>query len=296
MTDSKIYFSIVIPAFNESHYIAETLSSLKDQTFKGGYEVIVVDNNSTDQTAAIARSLGAKVILERQPGVCWARQAGTKAALGQIVISTDADTTFSHDWLARIYARFVADDTLIGVSGPCHYVNGPLWGEIYPRALFGAISVAYKLTGHVYYGSATNIAFRKSAWSGYDTSLTQGGDELDLLKKLQKAGRVVFDNGNPTYTSARRLVRGFIYNFFITFLLFYILEYNLSRLFKRPVLASAPKIRNEFSPKILPLFHVVLTGGLLVLFFLYTPPGHYSVIKAHKFVKSTAHRFDRDGK
>lgn len=294
MSTPKTRFSIVIPAYNESHYIADTLGSLKGQTYSGSYEVIVVDNNSTDLTASIARGLGATVVKETNPGVCWARQCGTAAASGEIVISTDADTTFKPDWLEKIDAKFTSNPKLVAVTGPCHYVNGPLWGEIYPRILFGFISVVHKLTGRVLYGTATNIAFKKSAWIGYETSLTQGGDELDLLRNLQHAGRITFDNSNPTQTSARRLVRGFIYNFVVTFLIYYILEYNLSRLFKRPIFSAMPIIRNEFSPKILTAFHVFLTLLLVIGFSLYTPPGHFMVKKAHWLVKSTTSRLDRN--
>ena len=81
-------FSVVIPCYNEELYIADALKSLQKQDFTGDYEVIVVDNNSTDNTATLAKKHGAKVVHEKRPGICWARQAGTEAARGEIVIST----------------------------------------------------------------------------------------------------------------------------------------------------------------------------------------------------------------
>lgn len=284
---SKPRFSIVIPAYNEAHYIADTLDSLSQQNFRHSYEIIVVDNNSTDQTAAIARSIGAKVVEERRPGVCWARQAGTEVAEGEIVISTDADTTFGPAWLARIDERFKKNEEIIAVAGPCRFLNGPIWGRLYPYFLFGSVYLIYKSTGFTYYASATNIAFKKSAWEGYDTKLAQGGDEVDLIRRLRKHGKILFDNSNPSYTSARRLVRGLVYNLFVSFFIYYLLEYNLSRLFKRPILGMAPKFRNEFSPRLLGLLHVTLTLVAVVLFSLYTRPGHYTVRKAHSFIRDT---------
>ncbi len=286
-SQSKIRFSIVIPAFNEAHYIADTLDSLKRQNYKGKYEIIVVDNNSTDQTATIAKSLGARVVKEPHPGVCWARQCGTEVAQGEIIISTDADTTFAPAWLARIDEKFKTNQNLVAVAGPCRYVNGPLWGEVYALLLFGSTNLIYKLTRQTYYASATNIAFKKSAWQGYDTNLTQGGDELDLLRNLRQHGRIAFDSRNPTYTSARRFVRGFLYNFVVSLLIYYILEYNLTRLFKRPILGSAPKFRNDFSPSVLTFFHVILTIAFIVLFSLYTRPGHVLVRHTNNFVRDT---------
>lgn len=268
-------FSVVIPAFNEAHYIADTLDSLQKQTFNGTVEIIVVDNNSSDKTAVIAKSLGAKVISEKNPGVCWARQAGTEAAQGEIVISTDADTKFDSDWLAVIDKWFKKYPDVVAVTGPCRYVGGPLWGEIYPVLLFDLVSIVYKITGKTYYSSATNIAFKKDVWDGYDTTMTQGGDELDLLRRLRKKGKVAFNNHNPTYTSSRRLARGFIYNFIITFLVYYILEYNLTRIFKRRVLGSAPKFRNELSPKIMSLLNSVIYLALLFCFLVYTGWGRH---------------------
>lgn len=236
-------FSVVIPAVNESLVIGNCLRSLAEQDFIGSYEVIVVDNNSTDDTAAIARSLGARVVAEPRPGVCFARQRGTEVACGEFVVSTDADTTFDRDWLSRIDAVLARGPHAVAVGGPCRFVTGPWWAGVYSRALFGVVHVLFLLTGRVCYVSATNIAFRRSAWVGYDTRLTQGGDELDLLRRLRGRGKVAFDLGNPTYTSARRLRHGLLYNIIVTFLFYYLLGYGLNRLCHRRVLGTAPPIR-----------------------------------------------------
>src|SRR5258706_172410 len=92
-------FSIVVPCYNEAGFIADTLNSLRDQTFTGSYEVIAVDNTCTDEPADIARALGVRVVRENNPGVCWARQKGTEESAGEIVISADADTLYAPDWL-----------------------------------------------------------------------------------------------------------------------------------------------------------------------------------------------------
>src|SRR5487761_191941 len=84
-------FSVVIPACNEAEFLGDCLHSLLRQDFPGDYEIIVVDNNSTDGTAAVARSFGVPVPDVNRAGVCWARQSGTTLASGEIVVSTDAD-------------------------------------------------------------------------------------------------------------------------------------------------------------------------------------------------------------
>jgi glycosyltransferase involved in cell wall biosynthesis len=238
-------YSVVIPAVNEEHDIGRCLESLAKQDFQGSYEVIVVDNNSHDRTASIARQLGATVVFEGRAGVCWARQRGTQAARGEIVVSTDADTTFDPGWLSRIDQSFRRGPAIVAVTGPCKFVDGPTWGVAYGFLLFGLVALVRRVTGRVLYVSATNIAFRRAAFTGYDTSLTQGGDELDVLRRLRAHGPVAFDLGNPTYTSSRRLRRGLVYNIFVTCIYYYLCGYALNRLFGRPILGTAPAIRES---------------------------------------------------
>ncbi|WP_433201446.1 glycosyltransferase family 2 protein [Dactylosporangium sp. CS-047395] len=238
-------FSVVIPCYNEAGYLQDTLLSLRKQDYDGVFEVIVVDNNCTDDTAGIARDFGARVVAEPVPGVCNARQRGTEEARGEIVISADADTVHGRDWLSRIDERFRADDGVVAVVGPCVYADGPRWGRHYGRALFGLVHGAYRLTGRAMYASATNIAFRREAFTGYDTALTQGGDELDQLRRLRRQGRIVYDHGNPTYTSGRRLARGFAYNVFVSLPVHYLLTYTVNRVAGRRVLGQAPAFRPE---------------------------------------------------
>ena len=238
-------FSVVVPALNEADYIGPCLTSLAHQDFSGRVDVVVVDNNSTDATSDVARAYGAGVVFETQPGVCFARQAGTDTAEGEIVVSTDADTTFDRSWLSRIDQRFRDQPDLVAVCGGCRFVDAPWWGRLYTTLLFGTVNILYVLTGRVFYASATNIAFRKSAWSGYDTHLTQGGDELGLLRRLRSKGKIAFDYRNPTFTSSRRLHRGLVYNLFVTCFYYYLTAYALNRISGRRMLGSAPEIRER---------------------------------------------------
>jgi glycosyltransferase involved in cell wall biosynthesis len=238
-----IRFSVVIPCYNEEGYVGEAIRSLQRQDFDGAYEIVVVDNNCTDETARIARDLGVRVVTETAPGVCNARQAGTVASLGEIVVSADADTTYAPDWLSRIDRGFRSGDEVVAVVGPCRYSDGPRWGRVFARSLFGAVQAVYRATGRTYYVSATNIAFRRDRWTGYDVHLTQGGDELDLLRRMRYQGRVVYDHANPTFTSGRRFTRGFFYNVFVCLFVFYLSAYVLNRVTGRRVIGSAPAFR-----------------------------------------------------
>jgi glycosyltransferase involved in cell wall biosynthesis len=239
--------SVVIPARNEAALLPACLRSLAEQDCPEPFEVIVVDNDSSDDTADIARALGATVVHEPHPGVCWARQRGTLVARGDLVVSTDADTTFEPGWLSAIDAAFRADPRRIAVVGPCRFAHAPRWGSAYAALLFGFVDLVYRLTGRVVYATATNIAFRRDAWSGYDTTATQGGDELDVLRRLRVRGHIAFDPGHPTSTSSRRLYRGLLYNLLVTCAYYYVAGYVVNRLCGRTVIGTAPHIRDEES-------------------------------------------------
>ena len=123
----QVRFSVVVPAYNEAAYLGRALDSLQHQDYGGTYEIIVVDNNSTDSTADIAARHGVRVVREPQQGVCAARQRGADCARGEIIISTDADTTQPRDWLRTIDARFADSERIVAVAGPCRYHDHSWW-------------------------------------------------------------------------------------------------------------------------------------------------------------------------
>jgi len=82
-------FSIVIPAYSEEFYLGDCLESLQHQDFHGSVEVIVVDNDSSDATADVARAAGATVVCQCDRGGGQARQRGTEAASGTIIVSAE---------------------------------------------------------------------------------------------------------------------------------------------------------------------------------------------------------------
>ena len=239
----RLRFSVVVPAYNESAYLGQTLEALLAQDFPGGFEVIVVDNNSTDDTAAVAAGYGVRVVHEVDRGVCAARQRGSSIARGDIIVSTDADTLQPQDWLRTIDGRFSESDQVVAVAGPCRYSDPSWWARAYPPLLFGSVAAVFALTGYVFHVTATNLAVRRSAFPGYDLKLTQGGDEIDLLRRLRRRGKVVWERGNVVTTSPRRLQHGLVYTVLVSFFVYYFLAYLLNRISARRTLGTAPAIR-----------------------------------------------------
>ena len=98
--------SVVIPAYNEEENITKSLGAFLGQTTKLSYEIILVDNASTDKTVEIAAKyvgkLPLKIIKENKKGRGPARRAGFTKAKGDIIFSTDADAQVPPDWIEKL--------------------------------------------------------------------------------------------------------------------------------------------------------------------------------------------------
>ncbi|MDQ3186766.1 MAG: glycosyltransferase, partial [Pseudomonadota bacterium] len=113
-----MHLSIIIPAFNEERLIEHCLQSVSaslatnykpDFTF----EIIVVDNNSTDNTASLARQAGARVVFEPVNQIGRARNAGAAEATGDWLLFVDADSVLNSGLLADIL-RLIEDGKSVG--------------------------------------------------------------------------------------------------------------------------------------------------------------------------------------
>jgi glycosyltransferase involved in cell wall biosynthesis len=88
-------YSVIIPAFNEEEFLAETILAAREAMNAGDRkgELIVVDNNSTDSTAEVARKAGAdRVVFEAHNQIARARNAGAAATTTPLLVFVDADT------------------------------------------------------------------------------------------------------------------------------------------------------------------------------------------------------------
>jgi peptidoglycan/xylan/chitin deacetylase (PgdA/CDA1 family)/GT2 family glycosyltransferase len=190
------------------------LESIKKQDYAGEYEVIVVDNASTDSTAKIALNWGAKVVDESKRSPACARQKGAEAATGEIIAFIDADTQAPAYWLSTIVSRFARKPEMIAVSGPYAYCDAGKFTKItsYMGNFFSIITdqlfrKVFKKGGAIW---GCNFAVRRSAFwevGGFDTNIKFYGEEYELSLKLKRAGKGGIMPRLFVLTSARRLKR-----------------------------------------------------------------------------------------
>ncbi|HSL21374.1 MAG TPA: glycosyltransferase [Vicinamibacterales bacterium] len=169
-------FSIVIATYNRARDLEGTLQSLAALHPSGDWEVIVVDNNSSDDTRAVVERAAAafpvplRYLFEREQGRSPALNAGIRAARGNIIVTTDDDVRVEPDWLDR------AADGLRTLG--CDYVGGrvlPIWGGERPRWLANRPGKQWAVIALLDYGDqpiefgtrvalGVNMAFRRDAF------------------------------------------------------------------------------------------------------------------------------------
>jgi glycosyltransferase involved in cell wall biosynthesis len=177
--------SIIICAYNAAARIEKTLEALQRQQFNQtiNWEVIVIDNASTDNTAEIAETTwrrspltGIRIVREDQPGLMYARHCGLKAAAYEIVSFIDDDNWVEQQWVEKIYNIFSADEKTGACGGKIEAVfekGEPDWFGLFENSFAvgsQAASAGYVDDAKGFLWGA-GLSFRKSLW----TTLQQRG-------------------------------------------------------------------------------------------------------------------------
>lgn len=200
-------YSVIIPAYNEEKYIEKCVRSILDMTGKKPDEVIVVDNGSTDGTAAIAKSLGVTVVTEAAKGPNHARQSGLHATKKDIVCFVDADCIVPQNWSMQFLKKLEAEPETVCVSGPYHFYDGSAFLNFCTWMYWNCLAFpASACTGYMAVGG--NLAIRRDVLiraGGFDTSIAFYGDDTDVARRLKFFGVVRFDRKMIMCSSARRV-------------------------------------------------------------------------------------------
>ncbi|WP_241245878.1 glycosyltransferase family 2 protein [Microbacterium sp. 4R-513] len=203
--------TVVVPCRDDAEFLDACLTALAAQTHPAD-RVIVVDNASTDASAAVARAHGVDVIEEPLVGIWPAAARGYDEARGtaDIIARLDADSRPHPDWIARLVRAFVADPGLGVLTGGAEF--------------YGASPLVNYLGEHWYVGGGhywikkflgiplvfgSNFAMRTSVWNRVRDQVdrTNAGihDDLDLTIRLRPSDGVRYDPELRMPVSARPL-------------------------------------------------------------------------------------------
>jgi glycosyltransferase involved in cell wall biosynthesis len=188
-----IEVSVIIPAFNAAACICACLDALSAQKTDREFEVIVVDDASTDDlsfiTAKYADNLRLKLLrLQINSGPGAARNAGAAEAAGNILVFTDADCVPAPDWLEKILASMV-DPDVTGVKGVYQTFQNDLWARL-AQLEFEERYEKLASHGEIDFIDTYSGAYRKSAFmaaGGFNPELRQNED-VDLAFRIKETG------------------------------------------------------------------------------------------------------------
>jgi glycosyltransferase involved in cell wall biosynthesis len=196
-TEDVITLSFIVPAYNEERGLGATLDAIRQAAAGVPFEVIVVDDASTDQTSAVAASRGATIIRVAYRQIAATRNAGARAATGDLLFFVDADTTVSAAILRSAIAA--VRDGAVGGGAPVAF-DGPV--PLYVRLLLRLLIVSFRMS---------RLAAGCFVFCTRKAFLTVGGfneayycaEEVVLSRALGRLGRFVVLHESVT-TSARK--------------------------------------------------------------------------------------------
>ena len=189
--------SVVVPAYNEAAHLAAQLEALGAQDYDGEVEILVADNGSTDGTPDVARAVGEQSVPEvrvldagERPGPSAARNAGWRAATGDVILFCDADDLAEPGWV-RAMVDALATAGVVGGRLEVQSLNDPLtlaWRQ--PPAQ----TALPRGEGYLPFAMGSNMGVRAEVLrsvGGFDEELDRSGEEPDLCWRAQLAGEAI---------------------------------------------------------------------------------------------------------
>lgn len=200
--------SVVIPVYNEEKYIQNCLDSLLKQEEKPN-EIIVVDNNCTDNTIELVKKYkDIKIIREAKQGMIPARNAGFNKAENEIIAKCDADTILPLNWIKNIKNNFSKDFSFVGISMPIRISDVPIVGR--STILFYIYMLVPRLMIGVYPFVGPSYAIKKTVWDEVKNRICLDEkavhEDIDLCLHIRKYGKIYHDGNIIVASSARRII------------------------------------------------------------------------------------------
>ncbi|HMH04514.1 MAG TPA: glycosyltransferase [Candidatus Udaeobacter sp.] len=187
------FVSIIVCSYNGGSTLASCLDSLGKLNYPE-YEVILVDDGSTDDTSYIAAQFPwVRYIHQSNQGLSHARNTGAGAAKGDVFAYTDSDCMVDPDWLYYLIGTLVSGD-YAGVGGPNITPPAKNWIQACVAAAPGGPSHVLLTDVVAEHIPGCNMAFYRWAFEGvggFDTEYRKAGDDVDFCWRIQQAGWVV---------------------------------------------------------------------------------------------------------
>jgi glycosyltransferase involved in cell wall biosynthesis len=203
--------TVVIPCRNDAAFLEPCLAALAAQT-RPADRVIVIDNGSTDASAAVARRFGADVVSEELIGIWPAASRGYDEAMGStdIIARLDADSRPHPDWIARVVGAFDSDPGLGVLTGGAEFYGGsPLINYLGEHWYVGGGHYWIKKFVGIPLVFGSNFAMRTRVWERVrdqvDRTNAKIHDDLDLTIRLRPADGIRYDPELRMPVSARPL-------------------------------------------------------------------------------------------
>jgi glycosyltransferase involved in cell wall biosynthesis len=200
-----MFFSIIVPTYNEEHFIEKCLRSIiKQDISRSEFEVIVSDGASTDKTNNIAEKLADRIIVNEKKGASVQRNYGAQHAKGEILVFIDADTYLDHNFLEAIKEQF-GDKNVVAVAGIAYPSDGELLQRFVYRATYILMQVLHSINLSLF--PAMCVAYRRQTFEsagGFREDFTTLED-LDLSKRVSKLGVTKIATRAHAFTSTRRI-------------------------------------------------------------------------------------------
>mgnify|MGYP002628614956 CR=1 FL=1 len=185
--------SVIVCSFNGSKTLDRCLESLQHINYPD-YEVILVDDGSTDNTQEIAgRHPWVKNIHQENKGLSFARNVGAQASCGEVLVYTDSDCMADPDWLYYLIGTLLSGD-YAGVGGPNISPPAENWVQACVAAAPGGPSHVLLTDVVAEHIPGCNMAFHRWAFDqvgGFDSEYRKAGDDVDFCWRLQQSGGVI---------------------------------------------------------------------------------------------------------
>jgi cellulose synthase/poly-beta-1,6-N-acetylglucosamine synthase-like glycosyltransferase len=201
--------SVIIPARNEAAQLGRCLAALQQQSYPDHlYEIIVVDDASTDDTATVARAFRVRYFLSAQVPVGWspkkaALQLGIRHSAAEIILSTDADCVASPQWIETMVRYFTPDVSAVvswvDIQENLTWLSRLEALDVSALQIVGAAAIGH---GHPFLANGANWGYRRELFNqanGFDgiAAIASGDDDL-LLQKMSRCGRRIVFADEPS--------------------------------------------------------------------------------------------------